>query len=103
MAYVLSPIQIIPGAAAVPYIDIKDAAGNHLDGLIKTNIQHVNYTFTANPGSVYGYPTMTRLTITMIHGGEFEVELQNVTNQATWNTGTESAANTAVTDILASL
>jgi hypothetical protein len=50
----------------------------------------------------YQYPTKTVLYV--LYGPDmFQCELQNVVNQATWNTGTKIAANTAVSDIMATL
>ena len=47
----------------------------------------------------YPYKTMTVLVVKMTNGDKFDVELQNVTNQATWNLGTLAALNQAVADI----
>lgn len=105
MTYTLSPIKIVEATSATPYIQIQDnASSNIIHSISKSNIQNVSFTYSANPGSAYGYPTMTILSIDMVGSdNDFKVELQNVTNKATWNTGTQAAAQQAVNDILTSL
>lgn len=55
---------------------------------------------TAEPEQwMYRYPTMTILVI-QLNDGHFErMELQDITNQATWSTGTLVALQTAVAAI----
>jgi hypothetical protein len=43
----------------------------------------------------YPYPTMTRLRFTLHDGQNHDIELQSITNQATWSTGTLAALQTA--------
>lgn len=47
----------------------------------------------------YRYNTITVICIRMSDGSEIQVELQDVSNQPTWNTGTIAALNTAVSAI----
>jgi len=47
----------------------------------------------------YPYPTMTIISITMADQSKTELELQECTNQATWNLGTFAALQQAVSDI----
>jgi hypothetical protein len=105
MAFQFSPVYIDPQTSADPVILVaKDAAyANILDSIVKANIVRVGSAYNPNPGAAYPYPTLTRLTITMNDGSEFNVELQNVVDQVTWNLGTQAALNTAITDINASL
>jgi hypothetical protein len=57
--------------------------------------------YSIRPG-YYQYPTKTVLYV--LYGPDmFQCELQNVVNQSTWNTGTRVAANTAVSNIMATL
>lgn len=49
--------------------------------------------------ALYEYPTLTKLRLTMVDGTTINIELQKVTNQATWNTGTEAGLNAAISDI----
>lgn len=47
----------------------------------------------------YHYKQITMICITMNDGSEQLIELQDVANQPTWNTGTLAALNQAVSDI----
>jgi hypothetical protein len=47
----------------------------------------------------YRYDTMTVLQINLADGSRFNIELQEVSNQATWNLGTQAALQTAMADI----
>lgn len=49
----------------------------------------------------YPYSTMTIVNVTMADQSIYQVELQDVTNQATWNLGTLAALQQAVADIQA--
>ena len=51
----------------------------------------------------YRFPTMTVLTITMNDGKSMSIELQQVSNQATWKTGTLAGLQAAITAINAFL
>lgn len=48
---------------------------------------------------IYHHPTMTVITVVMENNDIFRIELQDVTNQATWNLGTEASLNAAVAAI----
>lgn len=48
-----------------------------------------------------GLPAMTAICLTMDQGDNLTIELQKVSNQATWNLGTQAALNQAVTDLKA--
>jgi hypothetical protein len=105
MAFQFSPVYIDPQTSADPVILVAKDSGytNILDSIVKANIVRVGSAYNPNPGAAYLYPTLTRLTITMNDGSEFNVELQNVADQATWSDGTQTGLNSAVTDINASL
>jgi len=55
--------------------------------------------YSTNEEWQYPYKTMTVICIKMANGTKFDVELQSVTNQATWNLGTLAALNNAVAAI----
>ena len=67
----------------------------HLQG---SSIQNVGGTYIPNAAS-YKYPTVTKLRLGMMDGTAIDIELQDVLNQATWNTGTNGALDTAIADI----
>lgn len=77
--------------------------------LANSNITGVNGVFnqkplTAQPGEwAYKYNTMTILEIHIDDGRVERLELQEVSNQPTWNLGTQAALNQAVADIQAVL
>lgn len=48
---------------------------------------------------VYEYPTMTVIQVEMENNIRMNIELQNVTNQAGWSTGTLAGLNQAIADI----
>lgn len=50
---------------------------------------------------IYPHPTMTIITLELENEKKFDIELQDVTNQATWNLGTLAALQQAVADIRA--
>ena len=54
-------------------------------------------------GETYPFRRMTKVIIESHDGKRLELELQNITNQATWSLGTREALNTAMTDINALL
>lgn len=47
----------------------------------------------------YPFPTMTIIEVLMHDGRRFNIELQEITNQATWNLGTLAAQQAAINDI----
>lgn len=47
----------------------------------------------------YPYPTMTIIDVLMQDGSSMKIELQDVANQGTWNTGTLAAQNAAIAAI----
>jgi hypothetical protein len=104
-AYQIQPIYIDPGTSSDIVIKIaRDAAFTvDVQSIRKDAIIGVSRFFLANPGSAYPWPTWTELNIELHDGHQFKVELQNVVNQAGWNTGTAAAADQAVIDINASL
>lgn len=48
---------------------------------------------------IYEYPTMTCIQVQMQDGSRMAIELQNVTNQPTWNTGDLAGLNAAIAAI----
>jgi hypothetical protein len=52
---------------------------------------------------IYPYPTMTILQIEMNDGSKMAIELQDVSNQVTWSTGTLAGLQAAITAINAFL
>ena len=67
----------------------------HIQG---ASVQKVGGTYigSANSGK---YPSITKLRLGMVDGTAIDIELQEVSNQATWNTGTQFALDTAIADI----
>lgn len=71
------------------------------------DIRHVSGTFNQKPLTAtegewpYRYDTMTVLQIELTSGRYFTIELQEVSNQATWNLGTMAALQQAINDISA--
>lgn len=59
------------------------------------SVDQVNWT--------YRFPTMTMISINMSNGDTIDLELQEITNQATWNLGTQAAQTNAITAINAVL
>ena len=66
-----------------------------------TNAQVVSITssFIAAPASTYEFDTVTKIRFNLTDGTNFNVELQRVFNQNTWNLGTQAAINTAIGDL----
>lgn len=50
---------------------------------------------------IYPYNNMTVIDIQLSNGNKLNIELQDITNQPTWNLGTLAALNAAVTAIKA--
>jgi hypothetical protein len=88
-------------------MDVLPSPGLVLDPLPRENVAAINGVFNQKPLSAtqeewaYPFPTMTILVIKMKDGRDFSVELQDVTNQATWSTGLKSGLNQAIADIKA--
>lgn len=60
----------------------------------------VSYQATSYDGEwTYSKNTVTILTIDMLDGAELLIELQDVSNQSTWNTGNQAGINAASADI----
>jgi hypothetical protein len=84
-------------------------ASNSPELLLKDQIVSVFPCFNERPaptayadnsgGWGYRFNTMTHITFTLADGSKVELELQEVTNQPTWNLGTQTALNNAMTDI----
>lgn len=51
----------------------------------------------------YRFPTTTIIEIGLTDGRTIKLELQEVSNQPTWNLGTQAAQNQAITDIQTAL
>ncbi len=74
-----------------------------------SNIVNVGGVFSQKPVTAqegewaYKYDTITSLQIDLSDGRSERIELQDVSNQATWNLGTQAALNQAVADINAAL
>ncbi len=90
------------------YIKVSKNGTDNIETLIKKNIVNITPNFAVVPlehplQQVYPYPTITKITIEFTDGVKFDMELQDVTNHATWSTGTQAGVNQAVTDIQASL
>ena len=62
------------------------------------NIVKMGSTFIANPAT-YKYDTVTKIRFDLADGSSFDIELQDVGNQATWNLGTKVALETALSDL----
>lgn len=84
----------------------RDPVGvNTTESIPKQAIMNVSYVFnakpiTATPGEWgYRYPTMTVLQIMLWDNVELRMELQEVSNQPTWNTGLLTGAQAAAADI----
>lgn len=97
------------GVASAPKLKLRDIIGNFVSaetltggtsGATSTSASTV--TFTNYEGEwIYPYNTMTMLQIERNDGSKLEIELQDVSNQGTWNTGTLGALQTAVAAIQA--
>ena len=69
-----------------------------VDYIAKSQIVKFTGVFSAVPGQ-YPFPTKTIVRITFADGSAFDIELQNVANQVTWNTGTQAGLNQALLDL----
>lgn len=99
--------QIILGTTAMT-IEREPIASNVPEVIPYSQIVSVvPITFQQQPSGVdavhwkYRFPTMTEICINLSNGEIIYVELQEVTNQPTWNLGTQAAQQTAVAAIQA--
>jgi len=67
--------------------------------LTNANVLSITSSFIAAPASTYEFDTVTKIRFNLVDGGNFNVELQRVFNQPTWNLGTQDAINTAMGDL----
>lgn len=67
--------------------------------LTKANVVDITHSFIAAPASTYEFDTVTKIRFNLTDGTNFNLELQKVANQPTWNTGTQAAINTAIGDL----
>jgi len=61
-------------------------------------VESSDYNPTVNEWT-YSYPTVTVVHIDMLDGARLNIELQDVSNQATWSTGDQAGINNAITAI----
>lgn len=87
---------------------VRDAAANNIAEIIPLSaIVDVSGVFNAKPVSAtpeewaYPYTNMTQLCIHLKDHRYVYLELQEVSNKATWNLGTKAALQQAITDIKA--
>ena len=93
------------GATAIEIT--RDPVGSNVVELLpKGNIQAVfavkPQTIPAPPNDVYWiykYPTITQIEILFFDDKRLNIELQDISNQPTWNTGTIGAMQTALAAI----
>lgn len=83
-----------------------DPVADNFPNLIpKTQIVNVHGVFTQKPVTAtdnewtYPYNTMTVLQVERSDGAKESIELQDVSNQATWSGGTKNDLNQAIADI----
>ena len=62
------------------------------------NIAKMGSVFIPNPAT-YKYDTVTKIRFDLADGSSFDIEVQDVGNQATWNTGTKFALEQALSDL----
>jgi hypothetical protein len=100
-----SPIYIVPGAVGVPVIKVYSDSGLTvlIDAIPKTNIGNIIPVYNPTPGAVYPFATLTRISLTLLDGSEFNFECQQVGNQASWDNGDQASLTAAVNDISASI
>lgn len=73
----------------------------------RVNIIDVSGVYNTKPATAtqeewaYPYASMTILSVNLKSGHHFKIELQDVSNQATWSTGTQAGLNQAIADIQA--
>ena len=67
--------------------------------LTNANVVSITSSFIAAPASTYEFDTVTKIRFNLVDGTNFNVELQSVSNQNTWNLGTQAAINTAIGDL----
>lgn len=67
--------------------------------LTKANVVSITGILIASPASTYEFDTVTKVRFELTNDKSFDIELQKVLNQNTWNTGTQGALNTALGDL----
>lgn len=67
--------------------------------LTNANVLSITSSFIAAPASTYEFDTVTKIRFNMVDGTNFNVELQKVQNQNTWNNGTQGDINIAIGDL----
>lgn len=99
-------VQVVLGATAME-ITPEPIASNAKELLPKDQIMGV-YPIKRNvkPSApenaawwIYPYASMTVIEVVLDDGRRFNIELQDITNQATWNLGTLAAQQAAINDI----
>ena len=96
--------QLVLGAQALEFTP-EPIANNPTELIPNGKITNVKGVFnqkplTATPEEwMYHYPTMTIITIELNDGNFERMELQDITNQPTWSTGTLPAMNLAIAAI----
>ncbi len=63
------------------------------------NVLSIGQVFIADPASTYRFDTITKVRFNLVTGDSFDVELQEVSNQPTWNLGTKVALDQAMQDL----
>ena len=66
--------------------------------LTAANIIKMGSTFIPNPAT-YKYDTVTKIRFDLADGSSFDIEVQDVGNQALWNLGTKVALQAALDDL----
>lgn len=85
-------------------IQFTDNAGNNVLHIQKSQVVNVTGVFTPVPNTEnYPFANVTEVSLALAHGGEQKFELQRVTNQPTWNGGSQADLNQAISDIQAAL
>lgn len=80
-------------------------ASNVKNSISRTKITEVTGIFNAKPAGAtqeewaYPYSQMTILHVERQGGETFKIELQDISNQATWSTGQQTGLQQAITDI----
>lgn len=67
--------------------------------LTNANVASITSSFIAAPASTYEFDTVTKIRFNLTDGSNFNVELQKIQNQNTWNDGTQGAINVAIGDL----
>jgi len=71
-----------------------------IDSVIREpNVAKIGGVFIANPASTYQFATITKVRIDLVDGTGINIELQKITNQPTWSTGTNAGVEQAIQDL----